>query len=91
VAFQPILWARQADRLWNLEKSLRAIIEAQAKEIEALKDRVTKLEAREEILIARTQAASAAAATASTNDLARRIGALEERTRSQGRLPPPED
>jgi hypothetical protein len=80
-------WLGRLNSLFTAEKRITAILEAQAKEIHGLKDRVTKLEAREEILIARAQAA----ATASTADLARRIGALEERTRGLSRLSPPDE
>jgi hypothetical protein len=54
VAFKPLEWlnvARTIDRLLALETKHAALLEAQAKEIQALKDRVTKLEAREEILM----------------------------------------
>jgi len=66
------------------------LIEAQAKEIQVLKDRVARLEARDEILIAEAKGAAAASAVASQHiaDLARRVGAMDERTRNLGQLPP---
>ena len=98
MAFNPREWlsaASSLDRLLKLEEKLTAVIEAQAREIDALKDRVTKLEAREEVLIAEAKgaAASAASAVASQHvaDLARHVGALDERTRNLSQLPPPED
>jgi type IV pilus biogenesis protein CpaD/CtpE len=97
VAFNPLEWlgvARTIDRLLSLEKKHTDLIEAQAKEIQALKDRVTKLEAREEILIAEAKGAAAAAASAVAShhvaDLARQMGAMDERTRHLRRLTPPD-
>lgn len=87
----PISWLRAAraiDSVFQLEKKHTALLEAQAKEIQDLKDRVTKLEAREEILIAEAKGAAAAAAGAVVAQLAREIGALDERTR---RLAPPSE
>ena len=88
MAFQPLGWlqaARSIDRLFQLEARHTALIEAQAKEIQDLKDRVTKLEAREEVLIAEAKGAAAATAGAVASQhvatLAREIGALDERTR----------
>ncbi len=90
MASNPLEWllrvARAADRLLGVEAKHIALIEAQAKEIQALKDRITKLEAREEILIAEAKGAAAAAASAVVAELARQIGALQERARP--RLPP---
>jgi hypothetical protein len=89
-----ILALRAVDRLLQLETKLPAIIEAQAKEIQALKDRVTKLETREEVLIATVKGAAAAAASAVASqhvaDIARQVGAIDERTRQLGKFPPPE-
>jgi len=68
------------------------LIEAQAKEIQVLKDRVARLEPREKILVAEAKGAAAAAAPAIASqhvaDLARRVGAMDERTRNLGQLPP---
>jgi hypothetical protein len=91
VPLNPISWLRAAraiDSVFQLEKKHTALLEAQAKEIQDLKDRVTKLEAREEILIAEAKGAAAAAAGAVVAQLAREIGALDERTR---RLAPPSE
>ncbi|HJS86227.1 MAG TPA: hypothetical protein VJ779_12280 [Acetobacteraceae bacterium] len=72
------------DRLFGQEASFSALIEAQAKEIQALKDRVARLEAREEVLIAEAKGAAATAASAVTSQhvasLAREIGVIDERT-----------
>jgi hypothetical protein len=78
-----------------------AILEAQAAEIQCLKDRLTKLEehvgAREEILVAEAKGAAAAVASVAASqhvaDISRRLGAMEERLRGSGaaRLPPPDD
>jgi hypothetical protein len=105
VAFNPREWLRQVaavDRLLDLEKKLTAVIEAQAKEIQDLKDRATRLEGREEVVIAETKAAAGIAASAVASqhvaELARQVGAidertrnLDERTRNLDRLPPPEN
>jgi hypothetical protein len=97
VAFNPLEWlklARTIDRLLALEAKHTALIDAQANEIQALKDRVTKLEAREEILIAEARGAAAAAASAVASqhvaDIARRVGTLDERTRHLRSLPAPD-
>jgi predicted RNase H-like nuclease (RuvC/YqgF family) len=91
VAINPLnllKFARTIDRLLNLETKHTSLIEAQAREIQQLKDRVTRLEAREEILIA--EAKAAAAASQHIAELARHVGAMDERTRHLGRLPHPE-
>lgn len=88
--------ARAVDRLFQLERKHGAILEAQAGEIQALKDRLTSLEqhvrAREEILVAESKAAAATAASAVSvmhiADLARRLGALEERLHMLGQSKP---
>ena len=64
MAFNPLEWlkvARAVDRLLGLEAKHTALLEAQAQEIQALKDRVAKLEAREAILIAEAKGAAPAA------------------------------
>jgi hypothetical protein len=69
---------RTIDRLMSLERE-------QATALEALKERVARLEAREPVLIAEAKAVSAtaasAAATQHVGDLARRLGVLEEQVR----------
>jgi type IV pilus biogenesis protein CpaD/CtpE len=94
VALNPLDWLRAVraiDRFLTLGEQHTALIEAQAKEIQDLKDRVTKLEAREEILIAEAKGAAAAAASAVASqhvaEIARHVGAIDERTRHL-RLPP---
>ena len=102
MTLNPIAWlngARAVDRLFQLEKKHGAILEAQASEIQYIKDRLLKLEehvhAREDILVAEAKGAAAAVASQVAShhvgELSRLIGALEERTRSSGgqRLPPP--
>jgi hypothetical protein len=87
MAFSPGDWLRAVatlHSLWELEKKHGALIEALSKEIQALKDRVTRLEAREEVLIAEAKGAAAAAATQHIASLARDIGAIDERTRRLG-------
>jgi len=93
--------ARALDRLLQLEKKHGAILEAQAAEIQGIKDRLSKLEAhvqaREEILVAEAKGAAAAvasvAASQHVSDISRRLGAMEERLRGSGsaRLPPAEE
>jgi hypothetical protein len=93
--------ARALDRLFQLEKKHGAILEAQAAEIQAIKDRLTKLEehvrAREEILVAEAKGAAAAVgssvAAQHVSDISRRLGGLEERMRGMEnpRLPPPDE
>ena len=97
MAVNPLEWlkaVRTIDRLLSLETKHTALIEAQAREIQDLKDRVTRLEAREGILIAEAKGAAAAAASAVASqhvaDIARQVGASEERTRQPRGLPPPD-
>ena len=83
---------RNVDRLLSAEAKHGQAIEKLATEISTLKDRVTRLEAREDVIIAQARSAASAAATqvaiASVSDISRRIGRLEER--SGGRLDAPE-
>jgi hypothetical protein len=76
---------RTVDRLLELEKKHGTLIEAQAKELKDLAARVTRLESREEILVAEAKGASAAVASAVAAqhlvEMAQRIGALDERTK----------
>jgi hypothetical protein len=84
--------ARAVDRLFQLEKKYSGILDGQDKEIQAIKDRLTKLEehvkAREDILVAEAKGASAAVASQVASqhvaELSRLIGALQERTRGIG-------
>jgi hypothetical protein len=84
--------------LWRIARRVESLFDTQAKQSEALADlqtqmigladRVTRLEAREEIVIAEAKGAASVAAmgaaTAAMADLARRIGGLEERGRMNG-------
>jgi len=87
------------DRLLNLETKHGRAIEALTEKFLELDRRVTSLEAREEIVVAKAQAAAGVAASqvamSSVADMSRRVGALEERGRlmppSQASLPPPSD
>jgi type IV pilus biogenesis protein CpaD/CtpE len=97
VTSKPLEWlkvARAVDRLLGLEAKHTALLEAQAREIQALKDWIAKLQVREEILIAEAKGAAAATASAIASqhvaELARRVGATDERTRRLGRASPPE-
>jgi hypothetical protein len=68
------LWLRVTRVLETQDKHAK-MIEAQAAQIEALRDAVRILQAREEMLLAKLQAEAARA----TGDLASRIGFLEGR------------
>ena len=93
--------ARALDRLLQLEKKHGAILEAQATEIQAIKDRLTRLEehvkAREDILVAEAKGAAATVASQVASqhiaELSRMLGVLQERTRglSQPRLAQPSE
>jgi hypothetical protein len=79
------------DRLMKLEAKHGSAIEALTSRLLDLDRRVTRLEAREEIIISEAKGAASAAASQVTMmavaDIARRVGGLE--ARSQGLLPPP--
>jgi hypothetical protein len=92
MAFSPtglLEFARKADQLLQLEKKHGAILEAQAAAIQAIKDRLTKLEehvkAREEILVAEAKGAAASVgsqvASQHMGELSRQVGILQERVR----------
>jgi hypothetical protein len=84
LAFKPLQWLDAATtlrRLWELEKKHNQILEAQASEIQNLKDRMTRLEehlkAREEVLIVKAEAAAGVAASmAAINNVAEISGRL---------------
>lgn len=84
---------RNVDRLLNAEAKHGKAIEKLEGEVSALKERVTRLEAREDVIMAKAGAAASTAATqvaiASVSDISRRIGVLEAR-RGQRRLNAPE-
>jgi recombinational DNA repair protein RecR len=93
LALNPREWLKAlaaVDRLLDLEETLTATIDKHTAEIEQLKERITRLEAREEVIIAEAKGAAGAAASVLMAELARRIGVLEERTTQARRLPPPE-
>jgi hypothetical protein len=84
--------ARALDRLFQLEKKHGTILEAQATEIQMLKERLIALEqhikAREDILVAEAKGAAAATGSAvaaqHVSDISRRLGGMEERLRAIG-------
>lgn len=86
MAINPIEALRKLDALLQLDVRHGALIDTLSQQVTELRERIAKLEAREEVLIARAEgaaAASAANATVSTvTDLARRLGGIEERVRS---------
>jgi hypothetical protein len=93
--FNPVAFLtgfRRLDRLFQLENKHGALIETQANQIQALQDRLTKLEARiearEEILVAEAKGAagSVASMVASQHiaEISRRLGVMEERSRTEG-------
>ncbi len=73
----------KVDRLLDLDEKHGRSIAALQDQVDALANWVTKLEAREEIVVAEAKGAAAAAAMGATNtvmaDLARRVGGLEVR------------
>lgn len=75
--------ARTIDRLLELEQKHARLIETQTKRIDELTDRLHRLEAREEILIAEAKGAAAAAASGVAShhvgDLALKVGGIDER------------
>ncbi len=93
--------ARALDRLFQLEKKHGAILEAQAVRIQAIQDRLMRLEeqvkAREDVLVAEAKGAAAAVASQVAaqhiSELSRLIGGLQERTRgmSSPRIVPPNE
>jgi VIT1/CCC1 family predicted Fe2+/Mn2+ transporter len=101
MAFNPKAWldtARTLDRPLGMEASHRKLIEKQAEEIQALKDRLTKLEAhvqaREEIVVAEAQGAAAAVASTVASQhvsaISHSVGRLQGRLDGMGRrLSPP--
>ena len=75
---------RNVDRLLTTEAKHGQAIEKLGIGVGKLKERVTRLEAREDVIIAEARSAASAAATqvaiASISDISRRIGRLEERS-----------
>jgi hypothetical protein len=97
VVFNPKEWLNHAvtlKRILDMETDHRKLIEAQADEIQELKDRLTKLEAhvqaREEIMVAEAKGTAAAVASTVVSPIARDLGRLEARLDGLGlRLPSP--
>ncbi len=93
MSLNPLKWldaARTIDRIFQLEKKHGALLEAQQSAIQELKDRLITLEqrveAREEILVAKAEGAAAAAASNVTAnqlaELGRLIGTLQAQVQS---------
>ena len=84
------LWAlaKSVDRLFQLEEKQRKSILDLQTQLDALAARMVQLEAREEIVVVKAEAAARSAAmgsaTAALADIARQVGALQERTRGIG-------
>ncbi|MFT8247127.1 hypothetical protein [Roseomonas sp. BN140053] len=104
MAFNPIpgLWkiAQRVDRAFEVQEKHGKALERLTDQIAEMQRRLDALELREEVVIAKAQGAAAAAATSaaavSMADLARRLGAMEERGRmatspQPQQLPPPQD
>jgi type IV pilus biogenesis protein CpaD/CtpE len=76
---------RRAERLLSVEARHDKLLEAHGKKLQELADQITKLESRLEIVIAEAKGAAGAAAssvvTQNLVEIARSLGALEERVR----------
>ena len=76
---------RAIDRFLELETKHGKLIEAQAKRIDELAERVNRLEAREIVVVAEARGAATSAASAVAanhlSDLARHVGGMEERVK----------
>jgi hypothetical protein len=74
---------RKLEALLDLEDKHGRAIAGLQDQIDTLADRVTRLETRDEVLIAKAEAAAGmtamGAATAAMSDLSRRVGGLETR------------
>lgn len=89
---------RTIDRLLDLEAKHGGLINDQRRRVDELAERVTRLEAREAVMIAEAKGAASSAASVvaaqQLGDLARHVGGLDERVRrlERGdlRLPPAE-
>ncbi len=75
---------RRVDRLLDLEEKQAKAIANLQDQINDLALRVTRLETRDEVVIARAEAAAGMAAmhaaTSALSDISRRLGRIEERT-----------
>jgi hypothetical protein len=92
---------RTLDSLLALEAKYTRLFDAQTKRLDEIIDRLNRLEAREQVIVAEAKGAAAAAASAVAashlGELARLFGGLEERVRrleskdsGKARLRPPE-
>jgi len=91
---------RAVDRLWELEARHGKLLDGQTKRLDDIIERLNRLEAREQLIVAEAKGASAAAASAVAashiGEIARVVGGLEERVRRREvgnrkvRFPPPE-
>ncbi len=81
MALNPFLLVRKIDSLLQLEARHGESLRALNAEMASLRDRIMRLETRDEVLISRAEGAAATAAAMATSssmtDLARRIGVLE--------------
>lgn len=78
---------RRLDRLFELENKHGKLIEEHSLQIQALRDEIAQLRAREAILVAEARGAAGSVASVVAaqhiSDMSRRLGAMEERTRSK--------
>ena len=76
---------RRAERLLSVEARHDKLLEAHGKKLQDLADRITALEGRLEIVVAEARGAAGAAASSAVTqnlvEIARSLGALEERVR----------
>ncbi len=76
---------RRIDDLFAIEEKFAGLLVAQGKRLDDLADRINRLEAREQVLIAEAKGAASAAASAVAashlGELSRLYGGLEERVR----------
>jgi len=84
------MWAfvKKVDRLVGLEEKQGLAIAAMQAHLDELSDRITKLEAREEIMTVKAQAAAGAAASAVVGELSRRLGVIEGQSSAKLASPP---
>ena len=78
---------RSVDRLLTLDEKYGKAVEDLSSVIDSIERRVTRLEAREDIVVTEAKAAAGAAATVIIADVARRVGRLEARA-EQGQAGP---
>jgi hypothetical protein len=78
--------AETVKTLLQLQATTNAALAKQDEEISALRLEIERLKAREEVIIARAEAAAMAGGMTGSNDLARRVGHLEARLDSKRRV-----